>query len=174
MLAATEVPVPDAAVEAEVEGRLHNLGHELEGIGQTLDSYLALQGRDPDEFRAELRAGSEKSVRATFVLDAIAQKEELGVDESDLSAEIVRRAQREGVDPQAYANQLVQAQQLPLLMGEIVRGKALALVLESAVVTDTAGAPVDLDAIGAPAEDEPDVGDEFGELEPAPESDAPA
>ncbi len=149
LLEQVEVPVPPAAVDAEYEGRLHNLGHELEQLGQTLDSYLALQGRDKDEFDAEVRATAERSVRATFVLDAIAKKEELGVDDAELSAEVVRRAQRSGVDPQAYVDQLVRGGQLPLLMGEIVRAKALALLLEGAVVTDTDGVRVDLNAIDA-------------------------
>jgi trigger factor len=149
LLDKVDVPVPDAAVEAEVEGRLHNLGHELENIGQTLDSYLAMQGRDKAEFEAELREGAERSVRATFVLDAVAKAEELGVDDLELSDQVVRRAQRAGVDPQAYADQLVRSGQLPMLMGEIVRGKALALVLEAATIVDTEGAVVDLEKIGA-------------------------
>jgi trigger factor len=149
LLAKVEVPVPTSAVDGEVEGRLHNLGHELENIGQTLESYLAMQGRDREEFDTELREGAEKSVRATFVLDAVAQAEELGVDDVELSNEVVRRAQRGGMEPQVYADQLVRGGQLPLLMGEIVRGKALALVLEAAKVLDSNGGEVDLEQIGA-------------------------
>jgi trigger factor len=148
LLDLVEIPLPESAVEAEVEGRLHNMGHELESIGQTLDSYLALQGKDRAEFDAELREGSSTSVKSTFVLDAVATKEELGITDEELTDQVVRRAQRAGVEPQAYANQLMQAGQLPMLVSEVVRGKALALVMESAVVTDTDGNRVDLDAIG--------------------------
>ncbi|HEY5336326.1 MAG TPA: trigger factor [Mycobacteriales bacterium] len=148
LLDLVDIPLPEAAVENEVEGRLHNMGHELEGIGQTLESYLSLQGKDRAEFDAELREGSSKSVKSTFVLDAVAAKEELGISDEELTDQVVRRAQRAGVEPQQYANQLMQAGQLPMLVSEIVRGKALALVMEAAVVTDTEGHPVDLDAIG--------------------------
>jgi trigger factor len=163
LLERVEVPLPAAAVDGEIEGRLHNLGHELERIGQTLESYLELQNKDRAEFDAELREGSEKSVKASFVLDAVAQKEELGVDDMELTDQVVRRAQRAGVEPQAYADQLVRAGQLPMLMGEIIRGKALALVLEAATVVDTEGAPVDLEAIGAAERGDPD-------FQPAPDA----
>jgi trigger factor len=48
------------------------------------------------------------------------------------------------MSPDELAQRLVRSGELPSLMAEIVRGKALALVLESAKVTDTTGAPVDL------------------------------
>jgi trigger factor len=41
----------------------------------------------------------------------------------------------------------VSAGQVPVLVSEVVRGKALALVLEKAVVTDESGRPVDLEAL---------------------------
>jgi trigger factor len=148
LLDLVDAPIPDSAVDAEVEGRLHQMGHELENIGQTLDSYLALQGKSREEFDAEIRAGALSSVKASFVLDEIATKEELGVSQEELTDQVVRRAQRSGMDPQSYANQLMSSNQLPLLMSEIIRGKALALVLEHAVVTDTDGVAVDLNALG--------------------------
>lgn len=185
LLDLVDIPLPEAAVENEIEGRLHNMGHELEGIGQTLESYLSLQGKDRAEFDAELREGSSKSVKSTFVLDAVATKEELGITDEELTDQVVRRAQRAGVEPQAYANQLMQAGQLPMLVSEVVRGKALALVMESAVVTDTEGNRVDLDAIGGgprpagdsatpsgadPADSESDAAAEAAADEPAVDS----
>lgn len=151
LLDLVEVPLPEAAVDSEVEGRLHQLGHELEGIGQTVDSYLALQGTSREEFDTELREGAHKSVKASFVLDDVASTEELGVSQEELTDQVVRRAQRSGSDPQQYASQLMSSGQLPLLMSEILRGKALALVMESAEVTDSAGAAVDLNALSEDA-----------------------
>lgn len=147
LLDLVDIPLPEAAVDGEVESRVHTLGHELERIGQTLESYLAVQGRDRADFDAEMRESATRSVKATFVLDRIAAKEELSLSDEDLSDQVVRRAQRVGAAPQEYANQLVQSGQLPALAGEVLRGKALALVLEAAVVTDTDGNRVDLDAL---------------------------
>jgi trigger factor len=49
--------------------------------------------------------------------------------------------------PDQFAQQVVQAGQVPVLVSEVVRGKALALVLESANVVDASGRPVDLEAL---------------------------
>jgi trigger factor len=53
----------------------------------------------------------------------------------------------------------VQAGQVPVLVSEVVRGKALALLLERAKVVDESGRPVDLEAL---REDAP--GDELLDL----------
>jgi len=49
--------------------------------------------------------------------------------------------------PDQFAQQIVQAGQVPVLVSEVVRGKALALVLERAKVTDESGRAVDLEAL---------------------------
>lgn len=152
LLEHTEVPLPAAAVDAEVEGRIHNLEHQLEHAELDLETYLTDQGKSREEFEAEIRTSAERAVKTSLVLDAIARKEELGVDDAELSNELVRRAQRSGVSPQEFANQLVQSGQLPMLAGEIVRGKALALVLEGAAVTDEAGTVIDIAALTAELE----------------------
>lgn len=158
LLERVELPLPDSAVTAEVEARMHNLSHQLENAGLTLEGYLADEGKSREEFDAEVRTAAERAVKASLVLDAVARKEELGVDEAELTDQVVRRAQRAGMAPQAYADALVQAGQLPALAGEILRGKALATVLETAVITDEAGQPVDLSALAdstSPATTEP-------------------
>ncbi len=81
------------------------------------------------------------------MLDAIARKEELRVGEAELTEQIVRRAQQAGMRADEYAQQVVSSGQLGSLMGEVLRGKALALVLEHATITDASGRPVDLDEL---------------------------
>ena len=116
----------------------------------SLEGYLADEERSREDFDAEVRASAEEAVKASLVLDAVARKEELGVDEAELTEQVVRRAQRAGVDPQTYADRLVQAGQLPALAGDVLRGKAMNLLVEAAVITDSSGAPVDLQALAGP------------------------
>jgi trigger factor len=54
-----------------------------------------------------------------------------------------------------YAQQVVNAGQLGALMSDILRGKALALVMERAKITDASGNAIDLNAL-TPAVDDPD------------------
>lgn len=159
MLEATEVPVPEAVVHGEEHARRDQLTAQLQQYGLTLEAYLAGLGRPVEEWEAEQRTESEKAVRAQLLLDAIAEKEEIGVSEEDLTGQLVRRAQRSGMSPDVFAQQLVQSGNLGLLADEVRRGKALAMVLEQATVTDASGRPVDLESL------RDDPSDDVSELE---------
>ena len=147
LLGRIEVPLPESVVEAEVQSRQHNLNHQLEQAGLTKEQYLETEGRSGGDFDTEVEQRSREAIKAQLVLDAIATKEELGVDERELTEHLVRQSARMGISPDQFAQQVVQAGQVPMLVGEVVRGKALAIVLESAKVTDTEGATVDLEAL---------------------------
>ncbi len=144
LLERTEVPLPESMVQAETEWRLRRMDEQLAEAGADMEQFLAETGQTQEQLAEDARVGAEQAVRAQLVLDAIGLKEELGVSEAELTDQVVRRAQRAGMDPNELAQRLVRQGQLPALMGEIVRGKALAMVLESAQVTDTDGQAVDL------------------------------
>jgi trigger factor len=151
LLARTEVPLPEGAVKAEIEARMHDLGHQLESAGLSLEAYLASEEKTQEAFDAEVASAAAHSVKMQFVLDAVATKEELGVSDAEFTATIMRRAQRAGLEVQEYADRLMRAGQAPALIAEVRRGKALALVLERATVTDASGRPVDLAELSGPS-----------------------
>ena len=144
VLERVEVPLPESMVAAETEWRVQRMNEQVQQAGMTLEQFLADSGQTVEQLQADARTGAEEAVRAQLVLDAIGVKEELGVSEAELMDQVVRRAQRAGIGADELAQRLVRQGQLPALMSEIVRGKALALVLESAVVTDTNGERIDL------------------------------
>ncbi|HEX8004236.1 MAG TPA: trigger factor [Mycobacteriales bacterium] len=144
LLERVEVPLPESMVAAETDWRVQRMEQQVAEAGLTLEAFLAESGQTEEQLRADARSGAEQAVRAQLVLDAVGVKEELGVNEAELTDQVVRRAQRAGLSPDELAQRLVRQGQLPALMAEIVRGKALALVLEQAVVTDTNGERVDL------------------------------
>lgn len=147
LLAATEVPLPESAVRGEVEWRQHDISHQLEGAGLDLDAYLASEGRTREDFDEEVQRNSETAVKSQLVLDAIADAEQLGVSDAELTDHVIAQAQRYGVSPQEFAQQLTQGGNLPALVSDVRRSKALATVLERATVTDASGRPVDLEAL---------------------------
>lgn len=147
LLGAVEVPLPEKVVEAEIEFRKHELGHYLERMGSSMESYLTNQGKSAEEFDEQLRNDAEEAVRAQLLLDTIADKEELGVNQQELTNEVVRRARQSYVAPQEYADHLMESGQIQLVAADIRRGKALSVALERAKVQDTAGNSVDINAI---------------------------
>ncbi|NJQ14172.1 trigger factor [Streptomyces bohaiensis] len=146
LLELVEVPIPEKLLQDEVETRRHNLvNHQLGQLGMDFDAYLKMQEKTAEEFDAELKEQAEKGIRTQFVLDEIAKREQLSVSQEELTEHLMRRAQSSGMSPDQFAKAVVEGGQVPMLVGEVSRGKALATVVESVKVVDTNGEPVELD-----------------------------
>jgi len=155
LMDSTDVPVPEALVESEVH-------QHLEGENRLED----------DEHRAEVGESTRAALRSQFLLDAIAEKEQVSVGQPELIEYLVTQAQQFGMEPNEFAKAVDEGGQIPAMVGEIARRKALASVLERATVVDTNGLKIDLDDLVAPGpdgeyadenEDEDDVGDDVPE-----------
>ena len=144
LLDKVEIPLPETLVTDELNARRQNVEQQLVQAGLTMEKYLEDEGQTVEEFEADLERRVRDAVAAQFVLDAIAKAEEIGVDQNDLSQHLVMRAQQSGQDPQEFANHMFEHNHIPELVQEIVRGKALAQVVESAVVKDASGNVVEL------------------------------
>ncbi|MFF3907081.1 trigger factor [Streptomyces sp. NPDC001848] len=146
LLELVEVPVPEKLLEDEINTRKHNLEHhQLAQMGLTLDRYLEIQGKTAEEFETETREAAIKGIKTQFVLDELVNKEKLNVNQEELTEHLMRRAASSGMSPDQFAQAVVEGGQVPMLVGEVARGKALALVVEAATVKDTNGEVVDLD-----------------------------
>lgn len=145
LLDTIEIPVPDGIVEAEVHSH-------LEGENRLED----------DEHRAEVQESTRKALKAQFLLDSIAEKLEVRVEQPELIEYLVMSAQQYGMDPNQFAQAIDQQGQIPSMVQEVARRKALAAVLDQAKVTDTEGTVIDLDALVPQAEgvEEVDASDE--------------
>jgi trigger factor len=147
LLSLIEVPLPEALVQAQIDSHFQD-------------------GHGDGEHRAEYDKQVREGLAAQFVLDDVAVKEELSVGEGELSEYIVANAQQYGMTPDQFAQEIVNAGQVPAVVGEVVRAKALAVILERATVTDESGNPVDLAALGIGVAAEPaDAMDEDADSE---------
>ncbi|MHA4813921.1 trigger factor [Streptomyces aculeolatus] len=145
LLGLVEIPVPEKLLEEEISTRRHNLeNHQLAQMGMNLEGYLKLQEKTAEEFETELKEQAERGIRTQFVLDELVGKEQVNVGQEELTEHLMRRAQSSGMSPDQFAQAVVEGGQVPVLVGEVARGKALAVVVESATIKDTNGEPVDL------------------------------
>ncbi|MFJ6615997.1 trigger factor [Kitasatospora sp. NPDC091335] len=146
LLTLVEIEYPEKLLKDEVETRKHNVEHhQLQPMGLTIDAYLETQGKTHEEWDAEIEEQAKKGIKTQFVLDQIVANEELGVNQEELTEHLIRRAAGSGLTPDQFAQQVVQGGQVPLLVGEVARGKALATVVEAAKVVDTEGNEVSFD-----------------------------
>ncbi|GAA3741484.1 trigger factor [Leifsonia bigeumensis] len=134
LLESVEIPVPPQLVEDEVHRHLEN-ENRLED----------------DEHRAEVTVSSEKTFRSQILLDAIVEAEEVKVSQDELTQYLVQGAAQYQMEPGEFIKILDENGQIPGMIGEVARGKALATVLSKATVTDTNGKEVDLSAFTASA-----------------------
>ncbi|HEV2783837.1 MAG TPA: trigger factor [Actinophytocola sp.] len=147
LLERTEVPLPEAVLEAEVESRKHDAVHAFDHDEERLAEFLKSQDKTTEEFDAEVRADAERSVKTQLVLDSIAEKENVGVNDNELTERIIYQAQRFGISPDEYVKRAQESGQLGAIFADVRRGKALATVVRRATVTDAAGNAVDLEEL---------------------------
>jgi len=174
LLDQVEVPLPEGFVENEVTTQRDQLQHRLEHSGLTLEGYLEDQKQTVEEFDAELERNIRDSIVSQFVLDQIVQDNEFSLDDQELSEHLVRRAQEAGQDPNQFVQQVVEQNRVAEMVSEIMRGKALASIVESAAVKDKSGNLLELsklrsDGSIADDEDEAEVADEATGAENASE-----
>ncbi|WP_314451549.1 trigger factor [uncultured Microbacterium sp.] len=143
LLEAVEIPVPPALIEDEVHSH-------LEGENRLED----------DEHRAEVTEASEKQFRTQMVLDKIAEDANVQVSQDELTQYLIQSAAQYNMAPQDFVNALQQGNQLPALVGEVARNKALAIALGKVTVVDTDGKPVDLTGFVAVEGEEPTDGED--------------
>ncbi len=125
LLESVEVPVPEGLIAAQIED------HFADGHGD-------------DDHRTEVEEQAIRSLKAQLILDEVVKATEVQVSQEELTEYLIQRAQQSGVSPQDFADQMVRAGNVNAVVADVARGKALALMVEKATVTDESGNSVEL------------------------------
>ena len=128
LLERLDIPVPEAVIAEEVHRHLEN------------ESRL-----EDDEHRTEVEEETRQGLRAQILLDALAEAEQVSVGQRELVDYLVGSAQQYGVDPNRFVSMVNEANQMPVMVGEVARRKALAATLTKVTVKDASGSVIDID-----------------------------
>ncbi|MFT4042155.1 MAG: trigger factor [Gordonia sp. (in: high G+C Gram-positive bacteria)] len=139
LLDTVEIPLPEKVVQAEVDGELEQVLHSIGHDDAVFEQLLQAQGTTREKFEADARESAERSVRTQLLLDAIAEQQDTEVSQDELTQQILFQAQRYGVAPQEFIQQLTQANQVGAVYADVRRGKALASIVDQVAVTDSNG-----------------------------------
>jgi trigger factor len=131
-----EVEPPDSLVESEMAYRLQRFDEQLRAAGMTLDQYIKSQGMAEDQIESDLRRQAERNVRAQLILEEIGRREGFQVSEDELREEVRYHAESMRADPAELAKELGERGRLMALAGDIIRRKALNLLVEKAEVKE--------------------------------------
>ena len=137
-----DIDVPEHLLNSETDARREQITQQLAQAGLTLEQYLADidEEQTEDEFWADLEERSVQALKAQIILDKVAEEHSIDVDQNDFTEHLLRKAQADGVPPQQVADHLKEhPHHIEEYMLEIRRGKALAMIVESALVTDSDG-----------------------------------
>jgi len=151
VLEQTSFELPQAVLDAEIEGRREDIEEQLARAGLSVERYLA-ESEDqtattPDEFWADIAKRSERSLRARILLDKVVEDESVEATQDDLSEYIVNRAMEDGISPDEEARHMMDHNHVNEWVGEIRRSKAVNLLLGQATVKDSDGRKLDLSLV---------------------------
>jgi trigger factor len=134
MIQKVEVDLPESLVEEETDHRIHHARERAERMGIQLEQMLEAQGWDEARLREDSREHAIRAIKSDLVLEAVARSASLEVTAEEIGAEIAVLAQAYGREPKAVAKDLERSGQVVTLAGDIIRSKALDLLVERADV----------------------------------------
>ncbi len=108
LLASVEVKIPRIIIEGEVERLLSQTLDEVKKLGITLDQYLSSTGRKAEDLRKEYEQKAENDIKLEFVLQKIAQAENIKVEDKEVE-EAIRQAKNETERQNLQANKYLLA-----------------------------------------------------------------
>jgi trigger factor len=136
---------PESLVEEEIQERLHDLGHRLEGRRITLDQFLQASGRGREELLAEIREESLRDVKADLALRALADAEGIEITDDELERAVEEIAQQAESTPTEVRERLDRSGRLAAVRSSRRKAKALSWLLEHVELVDENGKEVSRD-----------------------------
>jgi trigger factor len=138
LVSRVDVELPDRLVDEETEHRVQHATERAERAGTTLQQVLDAQGWDELRLRSDARAHAIRAIKGDLVLEAVARQEGLTVTADELQRAIADLAAGVGRDPKEIAKALDRSGQVSALAGDIIRSKALDLLVERSAGTSGA------------------------------------
>ncbi|HLI07010.1 MAG TPA: trigger factor [Ktedonobacteraceae bacterium] len=121
-------------IQEEVEEMMHQFSHMLEDQRMSMEQYLMLLRKTPEEYKKELEPEAERRVKRELVLDALAKREEISVSPEEIEA--LLRAYAQAGQPLRGTEAQIRA-----LMASYLREKALTRLVELTAGPDPEAEP---------------------------------
>lgn len=125
-----DFPVPQSLVEAELEALLQDYARQLQAFGIQPNQEMLIAAREG------LKQTAEKNVRLMFIINKIAEKEDIKVTEEEINEEIQKLAQAYNTTPEEIRKTLEEQGLLPNITFGVLRQKVLEKVIEKANIKE--------------------------------------
>jgi trigger factor len=123
---------PESLVAREVDRRVEEFVHQL--VEQGVDPRQV--NLDWDEMRKSQRETAEETVKCALVLDEVARREGLRVEDREIDAEVARFAERSGQPPDKVRERLTKEGAISRIYTGLRREKAIDYALSRATIAE--------------------------------------
>ena len=101
VVSATEVEIPEALVQREIDYQINRFAQQLQMQGINLNQYFQMTGQTMDSMRENAKENAEKAVKTELVLAEIAKAEEIKATDEEVAKEIETLAAMYGLEKDA-------------------------------------------------------------------------
>ncbi len=122
-----DMDLPEFVVEQEIDMALNNKAAQL---SEDELQELKEDSKKIQSLRDELRADAQRSVKATFIIDALAKAESVTVGEQEVMQTIYYEAMQNGQDPKVTYEQYQKSGYLPAIQMSMVEDRVLTKLLD--------------------------------------------
>ena len=126
LVAKFDFALPNNIVDQEIDAKINAKAKEM---GEDELNSFKDNPEKVEALREEVRADAEASVKATFIVDALAKKEEVNVDDQEVSQAIYYEAMMSGQDPQEVIKYYQENNLLPAVKMGMVEDKLFGKML---------------------------------------------
>ena len=135
------VDIPEEMIEMRLLEMLGSMEERLQAQGMTVDNYLQYTNSSREQLKESLRDDAARGVKSTLVLEAIAKKESVAVDDEDLEREIARMAEHYKQEPGVLRKILEKQNQLDYIREGLIRQKTIEFVSGRAELVEDTNQP---------------------------------
>lgn len=129
---ANDIDVPAPLVEQEIDNQMNQFDQQLRAQGMDLATYMKYLGKEPSEFRDDIRDEAAKKVKTQMIVSAVADQENFEVTDEEVSEELEKMAQQYGLEKDKLA-EMIGAQNIGMIRGDIKVRKAVDFMYDNAV-----------------------------------------
>ena len=130
------VVVPDALLDEEMSYRFSRFADQLRRAGISIEQYLESTGQTEEQIETDLRAQADRNVAAQLILEEVGKREGLSASAEEVEEELAHHAQAIGKEPDELRTELESGGRMRALDADIIRRKALDLIVERADIKD--------------------------------------
>ncbi len=127
----TEVEIPSAMVEHQLDNLIMQFNYQLQYQGLNLKQLLDMSGKTIDDLKDERREDAKKGVKMTLVLEKIAEVENVQISNEEFDAEISKMASMYNIESDKLKNTL-REEEIEGIKEELKIRKVVDLLVENA------------------------------------------